>query len=291
MRIKNHRPGPSFKLIKKRNSRKRPLPRWAKYAMRTSVRLTIIVLVIGGPLWIYKSNWIEMKANNLFVSLADRMAVSGLRAEKVILHGRKNASKKNIQKALGFKVGAALLSIDLNTARTNLEALPWIRAASVKREFPDTVRVRIIERRPLAIWQQKNKHYLIDDEGTVITSKILQTFQNLLVLVGKNAPIRAITLINVLERQPELRKRVDAAVRVGDRRWNIRMNNGTYIRLPENNTVAAWDRLAKLERQYRLLSKDILSIDLRIPDQLIIRTRNDQPKNFKKNSSVKGENT
>ena len=103
--------------------------------------------------------------------------------------------------------------------------------------------------------------------------------------MGKNAPLRAIALINVLERQPELRKRVDAAVRVGDRRWNIRMNNGTYIHLPENNTVAAWNRYAKLERQYKLLSKDNLSIDLLIPGQLIIRTRNDQLENSRKNTN------
>ena len=291
MRLKTRQHAPSLKPNPKKNSRKRPMPRWAKYTIRTSIRLTIIVLVIGGPLWIYKSNWIASKTNDLFVALAEGMANAGFRVEKVILLGRRNTSKKSIQKALDFRVGAALLSIDLDTARTNLEALPWIRAASVKREFPDTVRVRIVERRPLAIWQEKNKHYLIDDEGTVITSKILQTFHNLLVLVGKNAPLRAIALINVLERQPELRKRVDAAVRVGDRRWNIRMNNGAYIRLPENNTVAAWNRFAKLERQYKLLSKDILSIDLRIPGQLIIRTRNNQPENSRKNTTTKGENT
>lgn len=251
----------------------------------------IIVLGIGTPLWVYKSNWIKSEGNNLFVALVDGTANAGLRAEKVILHGRRNESKKDIQKALGIRIGAPLLSIDLDTARTRLEALPWIRAASVQREFPDTVRIRIVERRPLAIWQQQNKHYLIDEEGTVITSNILQTFENLLVLVGKNAALRAGALINVLEREPELQKRVDAAVRVGDRRWNIRMDNGTYIRLPEKNAVAAWGRFAKLERQYKLLSKDLVSIDLRIPDQLIVRARRNYPEKSRKNTTAKGENT
>ncbi len=291
MRLKNHQRGSSFKPNQKKNSRKRPTPRWAKRAMRTSVWLTVLVLAIGTPLWAYKSNWVKTTGNGLFIVLADHMANVGLRTEKVILHGRRNESKKNIQKALRFRVGAPLLSLDLDTARIGLEALPWIRAASLQRVFPDTVRVRIVERRPLAIWQQENKHYLIDKEGTVITSKIPQNFQNLLVLVGKNAPLGAITLINVLEREPKLQKRVDAAVRVGNRRWNIRMDNGTNIRLPANNPLAAWGRFAKLDRKYNLLGKNLLSIDLRIPGQLIIRTRSDPPIKLPKNATTKGENT
>ena len=291
MRLKSHQGRSSFKPNPTKNSRKRPMPRWARSTIRASIWVMILVLGIGTPLWVYKSNWIKSEVNNLFVALVDGTANAGLRAEKVILHGRRNESKKDIQKALGIRIGAPLLSIDLDTARTRLEALPWIRAASVQREFPDTVRIRIVERRPLAIWQQQNKHYLIDEEGTVITSNILQTFENLLVLVGKNAPSRAGALINVLEREPDLQKRVDAAVRVGDRRWNIRMDNGTYIRLPEKNAVAAWDRFAKLERQYKLLSKDLVSIDLRIPDQLIVHARRNYPEKSRKNSTAKGENT
>ena len=78
----------------------------------------------------------------------------------------------------------------------------------------------------------------------------------------------------MLAREPELHQRVDAAIRVGDRRWNIRMDNGIYIRLPEKNAIDAWNRFAKLERKHKLLKQDLVSIDLRIPDQLIVRTRN-----------------
>ncbi len=291
MRLKTNQGRTSFRTNSIKNARRRPIPRWAAHTIRTSVTFMMVVLAIGAPFWVFKSNWVQTKANHLFITLAVGMADLGMRAEKVVLHGRKNESKKNIQTALNFKVGAPLLSINIDTARTNLEALPWIRAASVQREFPNTVRVRIIERRPLAIWQKQNKHYLIDEEGTVITSKIHRTFQNLLVLVGKNAPLGAISLINVLERAPVLHKRVSAAVRVGDRRWNIRMDNGIYIRLPENNAVAAWDRFAKLERRYKLLSKDLVSIDLRIPDQLIVRTRSESPTKSQKNNTAKGKNT
>ena len=69
----------------------------------------------------------------------------------------------------------------------------------------------------------------------------------------------------------DLKRRVNAAVRVGDRRWNIRMDNGVYVRLPENDALEAWRRFARLERKHKLLKQDLLSIDLRIPDQLIVR--------------------
>ena len=95
----------------------------------------------------------------------------------------------------------------------------------------------------------------------------------------------------ILANEPALKQRVNAAVRVGDRRWNIRMDNGVYVRLPEKAPKAAWQRFARLEREHELLKQDLLSIDLRIPDQLIVRTRADRTGRNRKVSHRKGKNT
>lgn len=77
----------------------------------------------------------------------------------------------------------------------------------------------------------------------------------------------------MLAAAPELEKRVDAAVRVGGRRWNIRMDNGVYIWLPETGARDAWGSLVRLEREHGLLEQDLVAIDLRFPGRLIVRTR------------------
>lgn len=276
---------------KAKGARRRPMPRWAKRSLRAGAAAAIFGIALAGPAWLWQSGWVADATGSVFRSAAKSLADAGIRVEEVLLEGRQNESSAQIMRALDIARGAPLLTVDLKSARTRLEELPWIRVASVEREFPDTVRVRIVERRPLALWQRKNELVLVDEEGGVITSRKLERFPDLLVLVGKDAPMHATTLLSILAHEPGLKQRVNAAVRVGDRRWNIRMDNGVYVRLPENDALSAWRRFARLERRHKLLKQDLLSIDLRIPDQLIVRTRAGRPATDRKVRHRKGKDT
>jgi len=89
----------------------------------------------------------------------------------------------------------------------------------------------------------------------------------------------------VLATEPELAKRVNAAVRVGGRRWNLKMDNGIEIQLPEQNPGAAWAQLAKLERSSNLLARNVETVDLRLPDRLVVRTVPEPPKETRRRAS------
>lgn len=271
--------------------RKRPMPRWAKRSIRSGIAIAIVGVALAGPAWLWQSGWVATATGSLFQSAARTLADAGIRVDEILLEGRTHESLQKITKALDIRRGVPLLAVDLDAARTRLEQLPWIRVASIERQYPDTIRVRIKERHPLALWQHRNELVLVDREGVVITSENLGRFHKMLVLVGKDAPSNATALLSVLSREPDLNRRVNAAVRVGDRRWNIRMDNGVYVRLPETDALGAWRRFARLERQHKLLKQDLLSIDLRIPDQLIVRTRGERPKTDRKVSHRKGKNT
>ena len=78
-------------------------------------------------------------------------------------------------------------------------------------------------------------------------------------------------MIGTLASQPSLIHRVEAAVRVGDRRWNVRLAGGVDVRLPEIDAAGAWARLAEFQRTHRLLERDLRTVDLRLPDRLIVR--------------------
>ena len=198
-------------------------------------------------------------------------AAVGFRVGDVIVVGRSETAQADLLATLRLKRGTPLFGFDSEAARKRVERLPWVRAASIERVLPDTVVVTVEERVPLAVWQHKGQLALIDREGRVIMRDGLDRFSHLLLVVGEGAPTHAAELLQMLESQPALLTMVKAAVRVGGRRWNVRFDNGTDVRLPEDDPHGAWSRLADYERAHRILSQDVEVLDLRLPDRLIVR--------------------
>ena len=146
-----------------------------------------------------------------------------------------------------------------------------MREATVERRFPKAIFVRLIERAPLALWQRKGEFEVVDSAGVVIDGARADGFAGLPVIVGDDAPRHAASLLAVMASEPALSTRVKAAVRVGGRRWNVRLDNGIDVQLPEEGVAAAWHRLAEFDRRHRLLARDIVAVDLRLPDRLVVR--------------------
>jgi cell division protein FtsQ len=245
--------------------------------LRIGAAVSFFVIALGGPTWLWQSGWVAAAWRDARVSAVSVSADIGLTVKEVLLQGRVHAPRAGVLKALGLKVGDPIMGFDIETIRDRVEALPWIQSAAVERRLPGVVRVRIVEREPIALWQRNGKLSLVGRNGVPITNRKLGRFRDLLVIVGKDAPRFATDLLVMLASEPALRKRVRAAVRVGARRWDLRFDNGVDVRLPENKTAAAWARLADLDRRHGLLGDDIDTIDLRLPDRLIVRTRTDRP--------------
>ena len=90
-------------------------------------------------------------------------------------------------------------------------------------------------------------------------------------VVGEDAPANAAPLLDLLRTYPAVSGQVEAAVRVSGRRWNLRLRNGIDIRLPAEDVAAALDRLAEYQREHALFERDVIAVDLRMPDRLIVR--------------------
>lgn len=253
---------------------------WIIPSLRISAVVGFFVIALGGPAWLWRSGWIADSWREARVSAVSVSADIGLTVKEVLLEGRVHAPRAGVLKALGLKVGDPIMGFDPALVRDRVEALPWIQSAAVERRLPGVVLVRIVEREPIALWQRKGVLSLVGRDGVPITNQKLGRFRDLLVIVGKDAPRHAISLLVMLASEPALRKRVRAAVRVGARRWNLRFDNGIDVRLPETEAAAAWARLADLDRRHGLLGDDIDTIDLRIPDRLIVRTRTNRPLKF-----------
>jgi cell division protein FtsQ len=212
----------------------------------------------------------------LLAEAGDRaLAVSaalGLVVSEINVEGRETTDAATIMAALAADRGTPILAVSPSLAKQQLESLPWVRSAAIERRLPGTLIVRLSERHPLAVWQHDGKLELIDRQGEVIPVKDLGRFAKLPTVVGERAAAHAASLLEMLGREPELAARVSAAVRVDNRRWNVRIDNAIDVLLPQEDLQGAWARLATLERQNNLLKRDVQTVDMRLPDRLVLRT-------------------
>jgi cell division protein FtsQ len=251
--------------------RRRVVPWWrTRIALAGASGLGLLAM-LGSAWWAWTTEVPHRLARNSVAAMVEGTAGLGLTINEVFVMGRRETPRDQVLEALGAERGSAILGLDLEAARERLLALPWIAEASVERLLPDMIVVRITERKPLALWQNKGQFALIDAAGQVIQRGDLSRFAELLVVVGDDAAEEAEALVDILDRQPMLRVHVKAAVRIGGRRWNLRLANGVDVRLPEENPADAWARLAAYERAHQVIHRDIQVLDLRFPDQVIVR--------------------
>jgi len=251
--------------------RKRPRSRLERFMVRGGMVCGIAVVLGITATWGIQTGWLTRLANGIGNTMLTATAHAGLALDEVQVTGRNETSQAEILAAIGVQRGTPLLSVDIQAIRERLTALPWVASATVERRFPNGLAVEITEAQPLALWQRQQQLYLVSRDGKVIETSNLQKYAKLLVIVGDEAPLHADHLIDMLASEPDLQRQVTAAVWVGKRRWNLRINNLLDVKLPEEDPEAAWHRFADLNRQNQLLDKDISIVDLRLPDAVVVR--------------------
>jgi cell division protein FtsQ len=203
--------------------------------------------------------------------IANLGARAGLVVSEVTLEGQHNTPRELVREALAVRRGDPTLGFSPQDARERLETIAWIERAHVERRLPGTIRVVIEERRPFAIWQRDNRFSVIDREGRVVATDNIGAFGRLPVVVGAGADRAAAPMVDLLRGAPEVEQRVQALVRVGERRWNLKLRNNADVLLPENHEAEAVARLAELQASKSLLDRPLLAIDMRQPDKLVLR--------------------
>jgi len=247
----------------------------ATYALFVLIAGTSVTAVV---LW--ASGVFALAGERLGAATQSFLADKGLAIEQVSVTGRTYADKSRLQTALGVERGMSLLHFDIHEARARLEDVDWVDQATVMRLWPDTLRIALVERRPIAIWQLNGELMLIDRDGLVISGEHLGDFANLPHVVGAGAATAAADLIALMNAHPDIRSRLRAAVRVGGRRWNLRLDNGIDVKLPDRGEGEALHLLTEIDRRHRLFGRDIVEIDLRVPKRLFLKLRSEDVVDF-----------
>jgi cell division protein FtsQ len=238
---------------------------------RAGVAATVLMLLGSAGFGIVKGGHLE----ELTAAASDtRNAIAnsaGFRITTVAINGRKQLTQDEVLAIGGVSGRSSLLFLDAALVRDKLKANPWIADATVQKLYPGQLQINIVERTAFALWQQDGRLSVISDDGAVLEPYVSSRFMSLPLVVGKGAESRARDFLALLDRYPQVRDSTKAAVFVGERRWNLRLKDGLDIRLPEHDVGDALATLSKLDKEERLFSRDIVAVDLRLPDRLTVQ--------------------
>jgi cell division protein FtsQ len=193
------------------------------------------------------------------------VADAGFGISEVHLAGNQRTPPETVLAALGFKPGESIFGADLQSARARLMQLDWVADADVQRRYPDAISVRIVEKLPFAIWDSGHGVFVVERAGKPITDKDLAEFARLPHLIGGDVPPDTADLIDAVAAHRAVAARVKMYQRVSSRRWNLILDGGVVVQLPEAGWQAQLDTLETLIVDKGILERSLTEIDLRSP--------------------------
>jgi len=260
---------------------------------RAGVSLTVLMLLGSAGFGIVKGGHVDELTQALSDTRNALANSAGFRITTVAINGRKQLSQDEVLAIGGVNGRSSLLFLDAAAVRDRLKANPWIADATILKFYPNQLQIDIVERSAFALWQSNGKLSIIAEDGAVLEPYVSRRFLTLPLVVGKGAETRARDFLALLARYPQVNSVTKAAIFVGERRWNLRTRDGLDIRLPENDVGNALAALSKLDKDEHLFSRDIVAIDMRLPDRLTVQLSDDAAKAredlFKKQKKKPGE--
>ena len=230
----------------------------------------IAALFIGG----YVGRAVHQSDDTMAALIDD----AGFGISQVHLAGNRRVPPESILAALGFELGQSIFDVDIQAARARLEKLDWVASADVKRRYPDDISVHIVEKLPFALWQSSSALYVVERSGAVITAKGVAEFRRLPLLLGEGGA-NASEIVDTVSQHRAVWARIRAYQRVSQRRWNLILDDGVLVKLPEVGWQKELDTLEHLIIDKGILERDVSEIDLRSPTQYFFVLRSGEKKN------------
>lgn len=203
----------------------------------------------------------------------EQFAAMGFRLEQVHVQGASAAGQRAILDELRLERGQPFIFMDLDDLRTQIEGVGWVSQARVVRLLPNTLVIEVAERRPSAVWQINGSARVVDGQGTVIPGADPGRFAELPLVVGEGADQASSELIPLIQRWPRLRDRLDAAVWVDGRRWNLLLRDGSVIQLPADSVDSALVQLEAMDQSQHLLDLGFARVDMRVAGSVAVEPR------------------
>ncbi len=222
-----------------------------------------------------------------YADFSSALGFFGFALKEVVIEGHDRIKSSDILNTLGLEQKTPLFFLELKEIQGKTLKNPWVRSVAVQRQLPDTLYLRIVEKRPLALWkQEKGNPVMIDDEGELIHAPVPLEYENLPLIVGEIAYKNAPLIIKALQEVPEIQQRVTGLIWVGSRRWDLILDKKLQIQLPEIDFKEALKKLENLQEKHKIFEKSIAKIDLRVQNKIILKPTSGKTLNLRQGKAV-----
>ncbi len=200
---------------------------------------------------------------------------AGFEVKTVEILGMKQIDELKVYNMIFESDDLSMPMIDIEKIRQDIIKNGWVEDVRVTRRLPDTLVIEVVERQPVAIWQNQGKYSLVDSAGIVLEDVKQSNSLGLPLIVGEGANQKIENLTTLLEEAPALKPQVIGANWVGNRRWDILFKTGETLSLPEGDKLASETLLnfARMDGVTRLLGRGIIRFDMRDPKRAYLRLK------------------
>jgi cell division protein FtsQ len=246
----------------------------------------LLILVLLGAL--LASGVIGRSVHAVGRGIAAVTADAGFGISEIHITGNRRTPYRQVLEVLGMRPGQSIFSADLWSAQNRLSRLDWIASAELHRRYPDAIYVSLVEKRPFALWQPPANPKgeapitVVERNGRPITSRDVENFRRLPKLVGAGAPAAAADLVDAVEAKRAIAARIAAYSRISMRRWNLILDDGVVVQLPETGWQKQLDALEHLIIDNSILERDVTQIDLRSPTHYFFLLKNGDKKDVER---------
>ncbi|HET7086535.1 MAG TPA: FtsQ-type POTRA domain-containing protein [Rhizomicrobium sp.] len=266
----------------------RLLDRLSLFAHRPMMALCglLTVLVLLGAL--FASGVIGRGFHAIGRGIDTVTADAGFGISEIHISGNRRTPYNQVLEVLGMKPGQSIFSADLWRARERLGRLEWIASAELHRRYPDAIFVSLVEKRPFALWQAPENSsgdshgeapiWVVERNGGLITSHDVEKFRRLPKLAGTGAPAAAADLVDAVATHRAIAARIAVYARQSERRWNLILDDGVVVQLPETGWQKELDTLEHLIIDNGILERDVTEIDLRSSSHIFLLLKNGEKK-------------
>lgn len=246
--------------------------------------LVILVVFLISPYIISKSdyfmNWSKFNFFNKY--LKD----NGFIIKNIEITGIKHLNKKDVIKIIRSFNNTNIFNVNIEKIHKEISKNTWVKETTIQIIYPNTIKIFLKEKEPIAIWQNKYGNNLITINGEIILEKNLNNFKNNLpIIIGNNAHQNISPILKILNINENFTENVWSLTFVNERRWDIHFNQGLTIRLPSTKVEEAWQKIVFLNEKFNILNLGLIEIDLRNHNQILGKINIDKQLFFKKKIS------
>ena len=237
---------------------------------RFGLPMAAVALLVGGYL---ADDGRRAAMGAVFTDLRDRFQERPeFMVTLVSIDGASPGLARAVRERMAVPLPQSSFDLNLDLARERAEALDAVERAYIRVRAGGVLHVMITERIPAVIWRDDAGLTMLDATGHRVAGLAARADRpDLPLIAGQGADAATPEALDLLSAARPLAARLRGLVRVGERRWDVVLDRDQRLMLPAENPVAALERLIALDQAEDLLSRDILSVDLRLASRPVLR--------------------